>query len=135
MEPITSNYVGAFLIGVASAYPSIMPTAVSLVNKPECELYEEAGLEKMFIWLPPLYGLLHIILFIIIHMYVPSVFQSYWLVGLIIGLIYPTLGTITGHAKRIYGIKSTFKLFLGAQIMYLLFYGVGVNYVSKMLRR
>ncbi len=138
VQTLPNNYIIAFLIGMLSAYPSLMPTALSLKeaslkDHTSCDLYKEAHMEDMFIQLPIMYGVLHVVLFFLILNLVPKSWQTYWLLGFIIAIIYPTLGTIGGHAKRVYGINSTPKLYMGAQILYLIFYGIIVNYLVNNL--
>jgi hypothetical protein len=130
-EQLPDNMVTSFVIGFMSAYPSIMPTILSLKDNPSCELYKTAGLEDMSLQLPFFYGFLHVFLIYIINYIVNPEYRTYWLLGFIIGLIYPTFGTISGHAKKVYGIKSTPKLYLSAQALYLVFYGLIMNWLMS----
>ncbi len=126
---ITHNYILQFVIGILSAFPSLAPTAISLLYKPE--LLEEAGLHDKVLWLPIFYGFLSIIVFTLVNILFPKELQKYWVIGIIIGLIYPTLGTIGDHAKKIYGIQSYWTLYINAQIMYIFLYGVVFYYMVK----
>lgn len=126
---LPSNYTIAFLIGFISAYPSLMPTVLSIKANPTWDMYKTANLEGMFSSIPIFYGFLHIVIFFMINKFVPKQFRTYWLLGFIIGLLYPTFGTISGHAKKVYGTKNTAKLYMGGQLLYLPFYGIIVNYL------
>jgi hypothetical protein len=128
-QAIPENYVLAFVIGLLSVFPSLAPTALALKENPTCELYQTAKLENMFLEIPAFYGALHVAIFLIMFSLLPHNMRNYWVLGFIVALIYPSLGTITGHAKKVYGIESTQKLYLSAQVMYLLFYGVVVNFL------
>ncbi len=128
---ITNNIVLQFIIGVLSAFPSLAPTAISLIYKPE--LLSEAGLENKMLWLPIFYGFLSIIVFTLVNTLFPKYLQKYWMIGIIIGLIYPSLGTIGNHAKKIYGIENYWTLYINAQIMYITLYGIIFYYMVKYL--
>jgi hypothetical protein len=130
---LQNNVILSFLIGFLSAYPSILPTIISLKKNPTCDLYNKAKLEDMSLYLPFFYGILHVILIWIIVNALPKAYQTYWFLGVIIGLFYPTLGTISGHAKKIYGIESTFMLYLGAQFMYQSFYVIMMGNMVELL--
>lgn len=134
LQPLPKNYTLAFVIGLLSVLPSLAPTALSLQENPSCDLYQKAKLEDMFMQIPLFYGVLHMIIFMVIHSYLPENLRNYWVLGFIIALIYPTLGTIGGHAKKVYGIESTPKLYVSAQIMYLTFYGLIINYLATNMR-
>ena len=124
---LPNNLIIAFLIGLSSAYPSLLPTIISLKKDDSCEMYTKAKLEDMLLYIPIFYGLLHIFLFFIINKSFPNNLKTFWVLGIIIGILYPTFGTITGHAKEVYGIKETWKLYLYAQILYIIFYALIVN--------
>jgi len=133
--PITKNYILAFLIGFASSYPSLMPTALSLIknkgsgDNSQCNLYKIADFETKFMYIPIIYGILSVVIFLVINNFFPGWLNNYWTVGFIIALIYPSIGYFSQHAQKVYGIKSAPKLYLGAQAMYLTFYGLIINYL------
>ena len=126
---LANNFILAFVIGALSSYISIMPTVLSLKKKPTIELYRASKIEDLILTLPLFYGVLHIVLFYIINNYFPKQYRNYLTLGIIIGLIYPTLGTVSGHAK-LYA-KSTLNLYITAQILYIFFYAVIINYIAK----
>ncbi len=128
---LANNYTLAFVIGALSSFPSIMPTVLALQKKPTIELYRTAKIENMIWTLPLFYGVLHVILFYLINNFFPKQFQNYLTLGIIIGLIYPTLGTISGHAKATYEDKSTLNLYIKAQILYIFTYAVVFNYIGR----
>lgn len=126
---LANNFTLAFVIGALSAFPSIMPTVLALRKKPTIEIYRTAKIENMIWILPLFYGVLHVILFYLINNFFPKQFQNYLTLGIIIGLIYPTLGTVSGHAK-LYS-DSPLKLYMTAQILYIFFYAVVFNYIGR----
>ncbi len=126
---LPTNLIAAFVIGVLSSYPSILPTTYALRKNPSYDLYKKAHLENMQQQLPLVYGILHVILFYFINNFLPENLRTYWLLGFIIGLIYPTLGTLGDHPRQVYGLTSVPKLYFSAQLMYLFFYGVVINFI------
>ena len=128
---LPSNLVLQFIIGMLSAFPSLAPTALSLKYYPKTlNLYTMADLETKLLWIPFFYGLVSIIVFAVVKLF-PVQFQNFWTIGFIIGLIYPTLGTIDNYAKKIYKIKNYTNLYLNAQLLYLPLYGIVFYYMSK----
>ena len=130
---LSTNPLFAFIIGVLSSFPSLAPTPLSLIQNPSMELYKRASLESKLLSIPIMYGILHIVLFFIINNFFPIYLNNYWTLGLIIGLIYPTLGTVTNYAKDVYGTKSTLGLYMKGMVMYLFVYGIIFNFVAKNL--
>ena len=128
-QPLTTNWIAAFVIGLLSAFPSLAPTALSLKAKKECELYQKADFETKYLWVPIAYGFLLTIVVWLINTLLPKNLRNYWVLGFIMALIFPTLGTIGDYAKKIYGIESYWSLYFNAQIMYLSFYGLVINYI------
>nr|QBK88398.1 MAG: hypothetical protein LCMiAC01_00620 [Mimivirus LCMiAC01] len=132
---LSSNPLFAFLIGVLSFFPSIMPSIYYLIKRPSLDLYRKATLENKIYQMPIAYGILHIILFFLINKFMPEGYQNYLVLGVIIGLIYPTLGTVTKHARDVYGREDTPKnilsLYVSALILYVFVYGVIFNYIAK----
>lgn len=128
-NPISDNWVMAFVIGMLSAYPTFLPTAFSLKANPEYPLYRRADIETKLIWFPLGFGILHVVIFFLINNFFPPEMQTYWILGFIIGLIYPTLATVGDYAKDVYGVRNYVSLYIGAQILYLAFYGLGINFL------
>lgn len=126
---IPNDNLAAFVIGILSVIPSLIPTALSVKTNPTYEMYRMADFETKTMILPIGFGLLHIILFFIMNKLFNPAMRTYWLLGFIIGLIYSFMGMMGDYAKKVYGIKSYWTLFLGGQCMYLLFYGIIVNYI------
>ena len=132
LATIPNNHIAAFVIGMLSAFPSLMPTALSLKANPSYDLYKTAGFEDMFMTVPIFYGLLHVVLFYIVNTFFPPKFRIYWIIGFIIGLIYPSLGSIlSDHAQKVYGTTSRLSLFTNAQLLYLPFYGIIINFIMS----
>ena len=48
MNKITDNYTLVYLIGVLATFPSMLPTALSIIKNPTLEVYKKAALEKKF---------------------------------------------------------------------------------------
>ncbi len=130
-EPLTTNWILAFVIGVLSSLPSLAPTALSLKASKKLDLYHEADLESKLLWIPIAYGFLLVAVIGIINNFFPEYLRSYWFLGFIMALIFPTLGTIGDYAKRIYGIESYWNLYFNAQVMYLIFYGIVINFIAN----
>lgn len=126
---LTKNYFISFIIGLMSAFPSLAPTAISLKRFDRYDLYKEAGFETKFLWIPIAYGILHIIILEIMNKLFPPILRKFWVLGIIIGLIYPTLGTIDDYAKRIYKIKSYYNLYFNALLLYIPFYTFVINFI------
>lgn len=136
-EPITQNLTLAFIIGLLSAFPSLAPTAQSL-NKAKQEdkkdlkdFYIKADLENKVLFLPIIYGILSIAIFYIVNRFFPSKYKRYWVIGIIIGLIYPTLGWINKLPQEIYGVTNKMKFYLSAQVMYITFYGIIIAFMMS----
>ena len=129
-SPITSNPILAFVIGLLAVFPSMAPTALSLKAKPELEMYRKADFETKFLWIPVGYGFLSMAIFYFANLLLPKGWRTYWVIGIIMGLIYPTFGTVGGYAKKVYGITSTPMLYVNAQIMYIIFYGLIINFIA-----
>ncbi len=128
---LSTNPVFAFVIGALSAIPSLTPTALNLIDRPSLDLYKRAGLESKILSIPFYYGILHIILFFIINTFLPNKFHNYWTLGLIIGILYPTFGTVTGYARDVYGTTSTLMLYVKGILMYLFIYGIIFNWIAS----
>ena len=127
MNKITDNYTLVYLIGVLATFPSMLPTALSIIKNPTLEVYKKAALEKKFYLMAFFYGFLNMLVFFLINRYIPDKYNTYFVAGIIMGLIYPTLGTIDDYAKKMYGITNYWNLYIGAQIMYFIFYGLIIN--------
>lgn len=123
-QPITTSWVQAGLIGVLVTFASIYPSINALKNNPSCDLYRLIKLEDKIIQMPIFYSILNIVVFYLANLILPKSLKKYWFIGIIFGLIYPTLGTIGDYAKKAYGIKDYSTLYTGAQIMYIIFYGL-----------
>lgn len=54
--------------------------------------------------------------------------KNFFVAGILMGLFYPTLGTINDYAKKTYKIKSYLNLYIGAQIMYGIYYGLFIPF-------
>ena len=130
LTKLSKNYILAAVIGVLSTFPSIMPTVLSVIKKPNYETYKKANLEQMIYQLPIFYGILHIILYFIIGNYFPEKLRNYLTLGIIIGLIYPTLGTISGHAN-LYNMGSTSKLYITAMVLYVFMYTIIFSFIDR----
>ena len=131
LAKLSNKPVFAFLIGVLSMFPSILPSILSIMKKPELKQYRLVSLETKIYQMAIFYGILHVILFFLINKFLPEKYQNYLTLGIIIGLIYPTLGTVTGYAKRTYNITSTPKLYISAMILYLFTYVIVFNNIAK----
>ena len=99
--PITTNWMMAFVIGLLSFFPSMVPTALSIKKTPSYEMYNKAKLENKMLYLPIIYGLLNVLVFYLVSRVLPSQYQRYWVIGAIFGLIYPTLGVIGGLPQNV----------------------------------
>ncbi len=130
---LSTNPIFAFIIGVLSTFPSLTPTALNLLNRPSIDLYKRANLESKLITIPIYYGILHIVLFFLINTFLPISFRNYWTLGFIVGIIYPTLGTVTGYARDVYGTTSTLILYIKGIAMYLFIYGIIFNWIAGQL--
>ncbi len=131
LTKLSNKPVFAFLIGVLSMFPSILPSIMSIMKKPDLEQYRKVSLETKIYQMAIFYGILHVILFYLINKFLPEAYQNYLTLGVIIGLIYPTLGTVTGYAKSTYNITSTPKLYVQAMILYLFMYVIIFNNIAK----
>ena len=126
-NPVTNNWVTMFVIGALTTFPSMAPTALALKEKKNYKLYRRADLESKLLYVPIVYGIMSIIFFYLFNSYIPQEYNNYFVLGFLFALVYPTLGTVTGYAKEIYGTKSIPKLYLGAQVMYIIWYGLIMN--------
>jgi hypothetical protein len=126
---IPNNYATAFVIGVLSALPAMTPSALSLKLDPTYELYRMANLETKILMLPIGFGIMHIFLFYIMNNIFTSQMRTYWMLGFIIGLIYPTLHIMSDYSQNVYGLNSNWTLYITSQCMFLLFYGFVINFL------
>lgn len=141
--PITKNYYLAALIGVLVTFPSIMPS-VNAINRSkdsrgsedleeECKFRKYIALEGKLWKMPLLYSIVNVIGFYIINNYFPLSLRKYWFVGMLMGLFYPTLGTIGDYAKKAYGVTNYYQLYLWAQMLYVGFYGIVVSTIVYLI--
>lgn len=133
LPKITGNSHMLFLIGFLSFFPSIAPSIITLFKNPSCENRKKASLETKTVYLPIFYGLAVLLIGSLINSYFPYSLNNYVVFAFLMALFYPTLGTITGYAKKMYGTKNLLNLYIGAQIMYLPFFGILVPYLIKKL--
>lgn len=133
--PITDNHVMAFVIGMLAFFPSMLPSALSLKKKPTLKMYQYIKLEDKLWKVPLFYGVLNLVVFMLVNRFLPESLRKYWVIGIIFGFIYPTLGTIGNYAKKAYGIKSYTDLYRGAQLMYIPFYGLIISALVKYMRK
>ena len=133
--PITSNYMIQFLIGVITFFPSIFPTLLALKRKPTLKWYNYAKLEDKIMWMPILYGFINLIVFTIVIKFFPKSLRKYWILGIIFGMIYPTLGTINNYAKKMYDLDNYYGLYLKAQIMYIIYYGLIISFIVSRIKK
>ena len=131
IHPIKFNIIFAIVIGVLSTFASIYPTILSLKKEPTPEKYKMANLEDKIYQMAIGYSIIHIFIFYFVAKLLPNKLNNYWILGLIMAFVFPTLGTVTGYAKKMYGIQSTLKLYLGAQLMYLPLYGFLFSFISQ----
>ncbi len=124
---LPNNYLTAFLIGFLSSYPSILPTAIKLKEKPSCDLYNVANIEDMLIKLPTFYGIIHIFLFFMINYFVFPEFRTYWFLGALVSFLYPTFAIITGHAQKVYDDVGILKFYVYSLVLYVIFYTFVIN--------
>jgi len=126
---LVDNNSMAFVIGALSVLPYLFPTMVSLNATPEYNLYRYVDLETRLLYLPIACGILHIILFnVITKMFTPSM-RTYWVLGMIVGLIYASYDLYNEYYSNVYGFKNVWSLYLMDQIVFLIFYGVIINYL------
>lgn len=144
--PITKNYYLAALIGVLVTFPSIMPS-VNAMNRlkvsrgfegsealeEECKFRKYIALEGKLWKMPLLYSIVNVIGFYIVNNYFPFGLRKYWFVGMLMGLFYPTLGTIGDYAKKAYGVTNYYQLYLWAQMLYVGFYGIVVSTIVYLI--
>lgn len=131
LPKITDNSYMFFLIGILSFFPSIAPSIITLLKNPSCENHKTASLEMKIIYLPLFYGLAVLLLGSLISNYFPHSLNNYVVFAFLMALFYPTLGAISGYAKKMYGTKSLLNLYLGAQFMYLPFFGIFVPWITE----
>lgn len=124
-KPIPNNYFIAIIIGILSVIPAILPPAYSLYKDNSCDKYKRARIEKLVLVLPILFSIIHVGLFYLMYKYIQNdKYKTWWVLGLLIGLLYPTLGSITGY-KSISGIK----LYITSFVTYSIIYTFGMNYL------
>lgn len=129
--PITRNLVLAFVIGVLSVVPSLAPSVNAInKNKKSCDILKKAKLEDKVLTLPLIYGIISVIVFFLVNKLAPQELRKYWFIGFIIGIIYPTMGWLSGLPQNVYGVKNPVKLYASAQILYLIFYGIIIAWVA-----
>ena len=128
---ITQNYTLAFIIGMLIVFPSLMPSVNAAIQKPTMTTYEMIDFPGKLIKLPFFYGFLNLLAIYLINTYFPEQYRKYWILGMLMGLVYPTLGTIDDYAKKVYGVKSYWNLYLAAQLMYIPIYGIVISYLAQ----
>ena len=131
---ITKNYYLAALIGVLATFASIMPSAIALRRNDSHDLYKYIEMENKVWKMPLFYAGLNAFAFYIVNTFFPKNLKRYWMIGILLGLVYPTLGTIGDYAKKAYGIKSYYALYASAQVMYGLFYGVVIATIVYLIK-
>ncbi len=134
-KPITTNYYLAALIGVLATFPSMAASAISVSQRPSLDLYKFVDLENKLWKMPLFYMFLNMFGFYIVNTFLPPSLRKYWVVGILLGLVYPTLGTIGDYAKKAYGITSYYDLYFKAQILYVAFYGLVISFMVHFITK
>ncbi len=128
-NPITKNWILAFVIGLLSVFPSILASVLAVKNNPSCEMYKTAKLEDKLLTMPLFYGVLSVLVFFLMNMFFPAQFRRYWVIGIIFGLIYPTLGWLARLPQDVYGVTNYYQFYASALALYIPFYGLLIAYV------
>lgn len=131
---ITDSNVHAFIIGLVSTLPYLFPSLISLRANPSFELYNLANLENKLLYLPVCFGLLHIFLFNIFNKIFTSQSRTYWLFGIIIGLIWASVDYYNNYYQDMYGFKNYFTIYIFWQIISFGFYGIFINYMFSNIK-
>jgi predicted permease len=132
-EKTSNMYVGA-LIGILAFFPSMMPSVLSVwSSKTDSKTRDIVKMENKVFMVPLFYGFINAIVFYLINKHFPDNLKNFWVVGFMLAFFYPTLGTIGDYAKKVYGVKSYKRLYFGAQVMYLAYYGIFVPWFLRKL--
>lgn len=126
---ITKNYFLIFIIGLLSIFPSLALTAISVSRNPTLENYKLANLETKLYTYPILYGIVNILGVLIVTQLLSEQFHNYFILGIIMGVIYPTINNIGDYTQKMYGITNILDLYIGSQLLYIPFYGIVVSYI------
>ena len=93
---------------------------------PDEKLYWRINFGRQYLINPFVYAIIAAIVFLVMTKFLPEEYQQYWLVGLAMGIIIPSIKLIDNYAIDVYDVSKTF-LFAWDAMIYTLFYIVVIG--------
>ena len=128
---LPNNLALAFVTGLLSYFISMVPSAVAILK--DSSKRNLVDFEKKFLYMPYLYGLVNVLLFVVIIHLLPKQLNSWWTLGLLIAILYSGGGRLAGLPQNVYEVGNINLFHLGALIVYLPLYGIVFKTLSEML--
>jgi hypothetical protein len=123
-QNIDTSLVLIFIFGFLTGYLSMTIEAKMIKNgELDRKTMKYVDFGSQYLTLPFIYGLIAVILAIIIRSMLPDCLNSYWTMGLLFGLIIPTVKLIDDYAIKVYGVSKTF-IYGWDLMVYTLFWGL-----------
>ena len=106
---INKNYFVLMLVGFLTGYVSMLVEANKLRKEyPSEEMYWKINFGKQYMRNPLMYGIIAMVIFYLVMNFLPEKLQRYWLVGIIMGIIIPSIKMINNYAMDVYGVTVGF---------------------------